>query len=158
MKVVSKEPIQSLNAFGRHFDRGSIAALPLLFFRPHLLLIVAVTCLTTGSAIAQQKDTNNLPSDEKQIDVLFDRIMNTLPNAERMKVDSAASTQARSRDPQKRTPPAFRERETMPKTAARRVEELPPELKAQVERTINSMESRRDERKVQFRETTRERH
>jgi hypothetical protein len=157
MKVAHKEPIQSLNAFGRHINGGSNAALPLFLIKPLVHLVAVITCLSISTTSAQPKDTNKLPSDEKQIDLLFDRIMKTLPDAERSKVDSAATVQThRSTTSQGVIPPAVRERETSPKTTAQRVEDLPPELRAQVERTINSMESRREERKAQFRETARE--
>jgi hypothetical protein len=159
MKVVQKKPIQSLNAFRRHSNGGSNAALPLLYYPIRFLMVSAIIGLFVTTAIAQQKDTNKLPSDEKQIDLLFDRIMKTLPDAERSKVDSAASAQLLRHETRTTAAAApAHEREIAPRVGAKRIEDLPPELRAQVERTINSMESRREERKAQFRENAREKH
>ena len=156
MRVVVKEPIQSLNAFGRHINGGRNAALPLFNLRHRIIVLSAVVGLTAFAADAQQKDTNRSIANEQRIDLLFDQIMKTLPDGERMKVDSAASMEVNRRESARTAPSAVsHERGNTPRTT--RVNDLPPELKAQVERTINSMETRKEERKAQFRESARER-
>jgi hypothetical protein len=156
MRVVVKEPIQSLNAFGRHINGGRNAALPLFNLNHHFMTISVILGLSAFMANAQQKeDTNRSTTNEQRIDLLFDQIMKTLPDGERMKVDSAASMEISRREPARVQTPVLQERDRTAR--AKRVDELSPELKAQVERTINSMELRKEERKAHFRESARER-
>lgn len=153
MRVVVKEPIQSLNAFGRHINGGRNAALPLFSLQYRLFVFWVIIGLMALAAHAQQKeDTNRSTENEERIDLLFDQIMKTLPDGERSKVDSAASMQINRREAARVQTPQHQERERTAR--ATRVDELSPELKAQVERTINSMELRKEERKAQFREST----
>ena len=156
MKVVAQKPIQSLHAFGRHFNGGSIAALPLLFtrnLRYHFFFLV-FSAAFVFSLSAQQRDTNPSSTDEKRLDLLFEGIMLTLPNEMRSEVDSAASVKVNRRSPTA-TPENSRPHE--PVSNETRLRELPDELKVQVERAIADMEKRKEERKAQFRESQRNR-
>ena len=93
--------------------------------------------------------------DEKQLDFLFDRILQALPEGERTKVDSAATVKI---DRKNITGPSgyAREHEAVI-TPRERLKELPDELKVQVERAISDMEQRKEDRKAQFRESLRNR-
>ena len=151
MKARVQKPIQSLHAFRRyHFGGGH--------FCPPLILRTVLFCILagwfgTGTVSAQDiGDSNRQGADGKRLDLLFDQIMRTLPEGARSKVDSAATVKVDRRS-------------TVPATAApdklnagdaaqprERLNDLPDELKAQVERAISDMEQRKEERKAQFRE------
>ncbi|MBN1575477.1 MAG: hypothetical protein JW913_02940 [Chitinispirillaceae bacterium] len=155
MRVVVKKSIQSLHAFGRHFHGGSIAALPLYFAQclPTFFLTIFLIVFATTSSIAQQQDTNPKTADAKRIDLLFDQIMETLPDGMRMKVDSAASMKTDRREQASKPLSVTRERESSDQKT--RMHELPDELKVQVERAIENMELRKEVKKAEFRESGR---
>lgn len=149
MKAVVQKPIQSLHSFGCHDYRGRCAALPLI--SQSMLIIFMVTIFFANAVVAQQQDATGAKVDEKRLDLLFDRIMETLPDDEQTRVDSAASIKV-----DRRNNPSLsetRQHETVP--VHTRLQELPDELKVQVERAIEDMEQRKEERKTQFRESRR---
>jgi protein-tyrosine-phosphatase len=121
-----------------------------------MVAIVAIVLLGTTAGGAQDRsDSNGQVNDEKQMDLLFDRIMRTLPEGERSKVDSAATVKIdRNRINDKQSHTSER---TDIITPRERLKELPDELKVQVERVITDMEQRKEDRKAQFRESLRNR-
>ncbi len=148
MKAVVQKPIQSLHAFGRHSNRGRNAALPLVFRCRNMVMTVATVMLAV-SATAQQTDTGD-HTDEKRLDLLFDRIMQALPGDMRSQVDSAGSENMERHGIRVETGPKDTHEESGTQI---RMRELPEELKSQVERAITDLEKRKEERKAKFRET-----
>ena len=148
MKVNVQNPIQSLQTFGCHFNRGRSAALPLIFS----FLFAAIFFVTGVSA---QNDSRPASVDEKRLDLLFNEIMETLPDQERSRVDSAATVTTRSKQlPQSPSTESHRNGTVPVQT---RLNGLPDELRGQVERAIVDMEQRKEERKIQFRESRKSR-
>lgn len=160
MRVDVTKPIQSLHAFGRHCRGGrSIAALPLHFPCP-IRMKTAIFAMFTiimpiVSSNGQAADGTPVVK-EKKIDHLFDRIMESLPDAARTEVDSAGSAAERrqSHTSDAANPSGIRKQETVEQQLRR--QELPDDLKAQVERAIDDMEQRKEHRKMQFRESRRD--
>ncbi len=166
----AQNPIQSLQTFGRHYYGGSIAALPLVISMPlqTILPVLFLIFIRVCPVVAQQHDTNlqatdleatnNIEiTDEKRLDLLFDRIMDALPDGERGKVDSATSREFTHRNQNTEPLMVKRERESESTPHQARMGELPEEIKTQVERAIMEMELRKEERKAQFRESRRNR-
>lgn len=145
MKAVVQNPIQSLPALGCHLFSGRATALPLIF--TGLILIV----LSVDSLQAQSRDTGIKPDNDARLELLFDQIMETLPEEKRSRVDSAG---AASRNPRPDTPEAVSgSRDHEPPSTSARLRELPQDLKVQVERVIADIEQRKEQRKERFRES-----
>ncbi len=112
--------------------------------------------VNTGSA--QNPPTNDSNSDARRLDILFDRIMQTLPDEARMKVDSAATVKGtRQTAPEKNKVSKDADRngktDKDPPAPPTRLRELPPELKEQVERAMADMKDHTVERNAQFLES-----
>lgn len=146
MKAVVQNPIQSLNALGRHLFRGSTTALPLFF--PTLLILFFSFTTPRAQSIAGGNDSDN----DTRLDVLFDQIMETLPEEKRLKVDSAGNARSVQR-PQ--SPEILSGNRTEDNGHSARLRELPQELRVQVERVISDIEQRKEERKERFRDSQR---
>lgn len=153
MRADVQKPIQSLHSFGRHYYRGRCAALPLVIFDARLLLSILLLMIFIAMASAEQQDTNRQDSEEKQLDVLFDRLMQTMPDGAREQVDSAGSVAVERRKITQSGIMTEQQRKTGKIGSDARDRLLPDELKAQVERTIVEMKERKAERKAQFRES-----
>jgi hypothetical protein len=156
MRVDVQKPIQSLHAFVRHHCGGGRYC-PLPIFPAIVIALLGTMGLSTPGAVsAQDRTDSNVPAgDEKRMDLLFDRIMRTLPEGERTKVDSAATVKIdRNRISEKPLHGPEHGDATPPRE---RLKELPDELKVQVERAITDMEQRKEDRKAQFRESLRNR-
>ncbi len=149
-----QKPIQSLHAFLRHhFGGGRNCPSPI--FRSMVTIVAIVLLGTTAGGAQDRSDSNGQIDDEKRMDLLFDRIMRTLPEGERSKVDSAATVKIdRNRINDKQSHTSERADIITPRE---RLKELPDELKVQVERAITDMEQRKEDRKAQFRESLRNR-
>jgi len=159
MRVDVMKPIQSLHAFGRHCRGGGIAALPLHLpcsIRMKTAVFAMITIIMSVVSSNGQTPDEAPVAKERQIDHLFDRIMESLPDAARMKVDSAGSSAerrpAQSSDAAKLS--GIRKQESVEQQLRR--QELPDDLKAQVERAIDEMELKKEHRKMQFRESRRD--
>lgn len=146
MKAVVQNPIQSFNALGRHIFRGSIFSLP-LFFSTLIVLLFSVYPLQ-----AQSQNNGAKPDSDTRLDVLFDQIMETLPEEKRSRVDSAGTKRA---EQQADSPETSRNRSEESAATATRLRQLPQELRVQVERVIADIEQRKEERKERFRESQR---
>ncbi|MBN1757176.1 MAG: hypothetical protein JW863_02595 [Chitinispirillaceae bacterium] len=155
MKVDVQKPIQSLHAFMRHhFGEGLSGSSPI--FRS-TVIIMTVLFLGTGIPSAQDRSDSNVQvNDEKRLDLLFDRIMQTLPEGERTRVDSAATIKVDRNSVTEKSSVQTSGHEPVI-TPRERLKELPDELKVQVERAITDMEQRKEDRKTQFRESLRNR-
>ncbi len=156
MKEVAQKSIQSLHAFRRHFKGGSISALPRIFKIHDLFFLPAViTMFLYVNICAEQKDTS-LPQgggEEKRLDLLFEGIMESLPHEIRKEIDSAAGVRTERRRPVEM--PENRKSPEVTPSQVRGFNELPDELKIQVEHAISDMEKRKEERRSQFREMQR---
>lgn len=119
-----------------------------LFFPTLLLLFLPFQSLQAQSPSAAGTESGS----DARLDVLFDQIMETLPEEKRMKVDSAGTTRpdprAGSHDPLSGT-------RQIQEDHSERLRELPEELRIQVERVITDIEQRKEERKERFRESQR---
>ena len=154
MRANAQKPIQSLHTLWRHYYGGSIAALPLfsmISMRKFFLFSAAIVALGLPST-AQDHEAGQKMSEEKQLDLLFNKIMQTLPDGMRAKVDSAATVKVEHRRVSEEAS-SKRLSESLP--THERLRKLPDELKAQVERAIIDMEQRKEERKAQFLESHR---
>ena len=157
MKVDVQKPIQSLHAFVRHHFGGEpLGSFPV--FRS-TIAVMSILLLGSGMVSAQDRDrsdSNAQVNEEKRLDLLFDRIMQTLPEGERTRVDSAATVKVDRNTVNGNTSaqPSEHEKGIAPRE---RLKELPDELKVQVERAITDMEKRKEDRKAQFRESLRNR-
>lgn len=157
MKANVQKSIQSLHSFWCHFSGGSIAALPLLsFFK--IVMVSSLLCATLVSA--QQGDTNRQVVEEKRLDLLYDKIMQTMSSDLRERFDSAATFSGERKAPVNRT----EGNRSAPLTSTHndaalkaRMNELPDDLKLQVERAITEIQKRNEERKAQFRESRKNR-
>jgi hypothetical protein len=157
MKVKEKQPLQSFHAFLRHSGAGGDASLLTPIYRSVLRtmhLAVGFCIISLYPVFAQNQSEPPKKPEEKRLDLLFERIMQTLPDEARVKVDSAA-TQKNSRGPavEKAKRAAADKKNTDTEKAfdkTTRLRELPPELKAQVERAMVDMNERNLERKAQF--------
>jgi hypothetical protein len=148
MKAVVQNPIQSFNALGRQIFRGSTMALP-LFFSVLLFLVFMI-----HSPYAQSQNTPAAkPDSDARLDVLFDQIMETLPEEKRSRVDSAGSTRPEQRPDSPEASSGNRPEVITPNSA--RLRQLPQELRVQVERVIADIEQRKEARKERFRESQR---
>lgn len=148
MKAVVQNPIQSFNALGRQIFRGSTTALPLFF--PVLLFLVFIV----QSPHAQSPSTTaTKPDSDARLDVLFDQIMETLPEEKRSRVDSAGNTRPEQHSHSHEASTESRVKNGMATSA--RLQQLPQELRVQVERVIADIEQRKEERKERFRESQR---
>lgn len=154
MKDDVQKPIQSLHAFVRHhFGGGRYCPSPI--FRSMIVIAALVLFGTVAASAQERNDSKGQANDEKRMDLLFDRIMKTLPEGERSKVDSAASVKIdRNLVSEKQAHTSERGEIITPRE---RLKELPDELKVQVERAITDMEQRKEDRKAQFRESLRNR-
>jgi hypothetical protein len=140
---VNNNQIQSLYAFRRQVSGGGFSARPLYGF---LLLLLCIPVFILGAEPPDTSPRNN----EAQLDVLFDQIMESLPDGMKSKVDSAGVV----RSQRVHDTPATRENpDVQEQSTSARLRELPKELKLQVERAIKDMEQRKEERKAQFRES-----
>jgi hypothetical protein len=151
--------IQSLRVFVRHVRGGGgvpLPPLPLLRAARRIACFVLFLFVILNSpAVAQDQTAVTAKNEEKRLDLLFDRIMQTLPDRERNLVDSAAVTKNATHGAVDKA----RDRDGAGKPAAEtettRLRELPPELKEQVERAMADMKERNLERKAQFIEARR---
>ena len=148
-----QKPIQSLHAFMRHHFGGGLCS-PLLIFRGVILAATAALLLASGVSAQENGDSNKQVNNEKRLDLLFDQIMQTLPEGARSKVDSAATVKT-DRRPIPGVSSAGNMEHNNAHSPRERLSELPDDLKAQVERAITDMEQRKEERKAQFRESRR---
>ena len=154
MRVDVQKPIQSLHAFVRHHLGGGHHC-PSPIFRSMIAIAALVLFGTVAASAQDHSDSKGQANDEKRMDLLFDRIMKTLPEGERSKVDSAASVKIdRNLVNEKQAHTSERGEIITPRE---RLKELPDELKVQVERAITDMEQRKEDRKAQFRESLRNR-
>ena len=147
MKAVVQNPIQSFIALGRHLIGGSDTTLP-LFFSALLIPVVLIQPLQ-----AQSHDTGTKHDSDSRLEVLFDQIMETLPEEKRSRVDSAGNTRPEQRPDLSETVSGNRSGDITPTSA--RLKQLPQELRVQVERVISDIEQRKEERKERFRESQR---
>lgn len=145
MKAVVQNPIQSFNALGRHIFGGGGTTLPLFF------LFTVIFIFSVHTLQAQSQDTGAKPDSDARLDVLFDQIMETLPEEKRSRVDSAGN---RRSEQQPDSPETSGMSEEATSTDAR-LRQLPQELRVQVERVIADIEQRKEERKERFRESQR---
>jgi hypothetical protein len=159
MKVFAPKPIQSLQAFMCHGSgRRPTGFLPLLCheFTYSLFYIVAclILCMLLCSSVYAQDNSADLsPSKEKRLDMLFDRIIQTLPDNLKIKVDSATTIKT-NRPPSNEKPRSIKDpKKNAIETAS--LNGLPEEVKAQVERAMAQMQERKQERKAQFLESRR---
>jgi len=160
MNADVQKPIQSLLSFRRHSSGGSIAALPPISF----IAAIAIGVLTFSSLLVaeQPEDTNKQSTSEKRLDLLFNKIMQTMPDEARGRVDSASAVvreephQAMHQEQRSGTGQEHSAEEGERRLRTR-LQELPDDLKAQVERTITEMQQRKEERKAQFRESRKNR-
>ena len=155
MRVDVQNPIQSLHAFMRHHfgEGGRNSSSPI---SRNLLIVATVLCIGAGTLVAQDKPDSGTPvNDAKRMDQLFDRIMQTLPEGERSKVDSAAAVKIDRKRVSEKASTQSAEHDNI--TPRERLRELPDELKVQVERVITDMEQRKEDRKAQFRESIKNR-
>ena len=112
------------------------------------LLIVCFALLSIGQN--NPADNGSPDVDKQKIDQLFDQIMLTFPGEVRAKIDSASSHQA---DPVQSK--AGEGKSAGSAASLRRdalINELPDEVRMQVEKTISDIEKRRNERALQFKE------
>jgi hypothetical protein len=151
MKDDVQKPIQSLHAFMCHHFGGGLFFPPLIF--RGVLLVALAVC---GVSAQESGDSNKQVSNEKRLDLLFDQIMQTLPEGARSKVDSAATVKT-DRRPVSGVTSAGKMDHITAHSPRERLSELPDDLKAQVERAITDMEQRKEERKAQFRDSRRNR-
>lgn len=145
--------IQSVHAFMRHL-RGR-SGLPLLpSIQPTWrwrIVFFTLMCMTLSlPAIAQDQRQAQNKIEEKRLDLLFNRIMQTLPNQERSQVDSAAVMKSTTRRAMEKTQAVSAPKRIIVETETTRVRQLPPELKEQVERAMADMKDRSVERKAEF--------
>jgi len=149
----ARNSIQSLHAFIRRL-RGRIGEpLPPLLSatqRSRFVFFLVVLGMTMNPSIfAQDQVLAQENNNEKRLDLLFDRIIQSLPARERSRVDSAAGMKGASREAIEK----IRARDAAKKTSeseATRFRELPPDLKDQVERAMADAKERGEERKAQF--------
>lgn len=152
MRADVQKTIQSLHSFGRHFFGGGFAALPPLTFSKYPILGIVLVVFVNIST-AQAQDANRQTIEEKRLDLLFDRIMQSMPDSTKKQIDSAASIANDHLNSSQKVFKAEKQlinEKTVTKTTAH---ELPDELKAKVERTIAEIQERKEERKAQFRES-----
>jgi hypothetical protein len=151
MRAVVQKSIQSLHSFGRHFYGGGFAALPPFTFKYPIFGIVLAVFVNFPTA--QEQDTNRQAIEEKRLDLLFDRIMQSMPDSTKKQIDSAASIANDHLNLNQKVFKAEKQLTTENTTTKTMVHELPDELKAKVERTIAEIQQRKEERKAQFRES-----
>jgi hypothetical protein len=147
--------IQSLRAFSRQSrGRGGAPLLPSLWRgAARRFVCCAVPLFFFLSTPAYTQDTNGAAPkiEEKRLDVLFDRIMQTLPDRERNLVDSAGEARSASRGAAAARAQAKDDgKKPQAGAEANRLRDLPPELKEQVERAMADMKERNDKRQAQF--------
>jgi len=153
MKANVKKPIQSLHSFWCHLSGGSIAALPSIYF---FVFVTGGLLLCTTPLAAQQDDSNKQHTEEKRLDLLYDKIMQNMTSEVRERFDSASTSHAAHKTPVSRpnvtsdVPYTSLQSDVQLKA---RLHELPDNLKVQVERAITDMQKRKEERKAQFRES-----
>ncbi len=151
MKVSAFKSIQSLHAFVRHLRRRSGQSLLLLHKVTGIrtILFISGLCIFFSfPAVAQDKLSDPKKSEENRLDLLFDRIMRTLPDEERTRVDSAAAMKSNHAMPSEKANTADDFKKVNDQTT--RLRELPPALKEQVERAMEDIKERNLERKAQF--------
>lgn len=117
----------------------------------NLIKMIFLTTFFLSLSIAQtsSSDKDYMAGDEKKIDQLFDQIMMSFPGEIKAKIDSASGASVQSdvqtgnaESPESRT---FQRRDAL-------INELPQEVRMQVEKAISEMEKRRSERALQFKE------
>lgn len=159
MRAHVQKPIQSLQTFRRHFLGGSFAALPSNFICT-AAVVLFLWCVAPGNA-QQPDDSNTQHAAEQRLDALFNKIMQTMPNEVRERVDSASTIVREDRRPGEKKEslsPESRKGSESERRLNNRLNELPDNLKTQVEETIAEMQQRNEKRKAQFRESRKRRH
>lgn len=116
------------------------------------LMICLIPVLSFSLILAQdiKTEANEVKEADCKIDRLFDQIMLTFPQEIKMKIDSAGS---------QKSVPEFQKKLKHQENALKvseqqqkKIDKLSPELRKQVEKTIEDIEKRRNERALQFRE------
>ena len=116
------------------------------------LMICLIPVLSFSLILAQDVkiETSEVKEVDCKIDRLFDQIMLTFPQEIKMKIDSAGS---------QKSMPALQKKLKHQENALKiseqkqkKIDRLSPELRKQVEKTIEDIEKRRNERTLQFRE------
>ncbi len=135
--------VQPLLAFMRHCRKRRSAP---------LLLFIIASCIASYSPIMAQNQTSNREkSDDRRLDLLFNRILLTLPEEQQSKVDSATMVRNSQQIKMKSTKSDGLCKEPIDK--AEKLRDLPEPLRAQVEHAMKDMEQRTQDRKAQFLES-----
>lgn len=122
----------------------------------HLVLSMA---LLTGWAWADGNSAPVPPSEigepqptapHQEYDALFSDILKALPSAQRAQVDSAQGAKTKEKDIPKTDPAAAREAAKAKREKA--LGELPPEVKARVDKAITELDNRRKEKAAELKE------
>ena len=146
----ARKSIRSLYAFLRQVGRR-VSPSTLLFQsigREIIFLWVGLCFMFYPQVWAQDQPSDPKKKEEKRLDLLFDRIMQTLPNEARSKVDSAATMKSLHQRLPEKIKTVGEDKKKIEEST--RLRELPPELKEQVERALADMKERSLERKAQF--------
>lgn len=112
------------------------------------LMIILISVLNFSLVLAQENIKENKNRDCK-IDRLFDQILTTFPQELKSKIDSAGSQKS---IPGKKSFKTLQKASKVSAQQQKKIDELSPELRKQVEKTIDDIEKRRNERALQFRE------
>jgi hypothetical protein len=118
-----------------------------------ILAAISFVALTSGVFAADDQDSK-MP----KADALYNEIMMTLPPEMKAKIDSSKMSTDMNKTGQVKVDSAKNRQELQEKTAdqkARHIEELPDELRKQVEKAMQEMEKRQMERKLEFKEMKR---
>lgn len=151
------KPIQSFLFLLRHFSGERRAALSPVF----LFWIVLFGIVPLISTAVAQPETAEHQRNEEELDILFGRIMQEIPDDVRERMDRASMVQGESLDIKKTIDPEDKSHQNRHKHINLRknenMNELPEALQLQVERTISEFQKRKEERKAKFRESKRRR-
>lgn len=110
-----------------------------------LLIIIGAAFLCTAQDPSDVKNGGQ----EQQIDKLFDQIMLTFPEDVKARVDAASCQKMAA--PLK-TGDQNKSEELVTPRRDELINELPDEVRKQVEKTISEIETRRNEKAIQFRD------
>ena len=120
-----------------------------------LMLSGMALLFQTAGIWATEDETRTLP----RVDAIYNEIMTTLTPEIKARIDSTVTSgelNAKARagmDSTKRSPQELRDKAALQKS--KHLDELPDDLRKQVEKTMREMEQRQIERKLEFKEMKR---
>jgi hypothetical protein len=120
--------------------------------------ILSIAAFLSGAVVisAGEGDTRTMP----KADAIYNDIMATLPVEMKARIDSSKTSSPMNGNAQAMADSTMSAKERQVKAAeekAKRLQGLPDDLRAQVEKTMQEMEKRQMERKLEFKDMKQER-